>query len=122
MLNQRTVRPLRFLSRCVVACGLMCYNVVTMATRERRIGIRELKSTLSECIREVKAGRTLVVTEHGDPVARMIPETASLHERLDALRRAGSVTWSGRRLRRLKPVARVRGKRTVADLVSENRE
>jgi hypothetical protein len=30
-----------------------------MATRERRIGIRELKSTLSECIREVKAGRTL---------------------------------------------------------------
>ena len=100
----------------------MCYNVVTMATRERRIGIRELKSTLSECIREVKAGRTLVVTEHGDPVARMIPETASLRERLDALRKAGSVTWSGRRLRRIKPVARVRGKRTVADLVSENRE
>jgi prevent-host-death family protein len=93
-----------------------------MAARERRIGIRELKSTLSECIREVKAGRTLVVTEHGDPVARMIPETASLRERLDALRKAGSVTWSGRRLRRIKPVARVRGNRAVADLVSENRE
>jgi prevent-host-death family protein len=93
-----------------------------MATRERRVGIRELKSTLSECIREVKAGRTLVVTEHGDPVARMIPETASLRQRLDALRSAGSVTWSGRRLRRIQPVARVRGKRTVADLVSENRE
>jgi hypothetical protein len=30
--------------------------------------------------------------------------------------------WSGRRLRRIKPVARVRGDRTVADLVSENRE
>ena len=93
-----------------------------MAARERRIGIRELKATLSECIREVKAGRTLVVTERGDPVARMIPETASPRERLDALRRAGSVTWSGRRLRQSKPVARVRGKRTVADLVSENRE
>jgi prevent-host-death family protein len=93
-----------------------------MATRERRIGIRELKSTLSECIREVKAGRTLVVTEHGKPVARVIPETASLSERLDALRKAGSVTWSGRRLRRIKPVARVRGNRTVADLLSENRE
>jgi prevent-host-death family protein len=93
-----------------------------MAVRERRIGIRELKSTLSECIREVKAGRTLVVTEHGDPVVRMIPETASLRERLDALRRAGTVSWSGRRLRRTKPVARVRGTGTVADLVGENRE
>lgn len=93
-----------------------------MTVRERRIGIRELKSTLSECIREVKAGRTLVVTEHGDPVARLIPETASLHERLDGLRKGGGVAWSGRRLRRTRPVARVRGKRTVADLVSENRE
>lgn len=93
-----------------------------MAVRERRIGIRELKSTLSECIREVKAGRTLVVTEHGDPVARMIPETGSVQERLDALRKAGAVTWSGRRLRRVKPVVRVRGNQTVAELVSEGRE
>ena len=93
-----------------------------MAARDRRVGIRELKSKLSECIREVKAGRTLVVTEHGAAVARMIPETTSLHERLDALRRTGTVAWSGRPLRRIKPVARVRGERTVADLVSENRE
>jgi prevent-host-death family protein len=90
--------------------------------REKRIGIRELKSTLSDCIRQVKAGRTLVVTEHGHPVARLIPETASVSERLEALRHAGHVAWSGRRLRRIKPVARVRGHRTVADLVSENRE
>jgi prevent-host-death family protein len=93
-----------------------------MASRERRIGIRELKATLSECIREIKSGRTLVVTEHGDPVARMIPESASAIERLDALRKAGSVAWSGQRLRRIKPVARVRGNRAVAELVSENRE
>ena len=90
--------------------------------REKRIGIRELKSTLSECIREVKAGRTLVVTEHGAAVARMIPERASVSERVEALRRAGTVAWSGRRLRRIKPVGRVHGNRTVAGLVSENRE
>ena len=29
-----------------------------MGTREKRIGIRELKSTLSECVREVKAGKS----------------------------------------------------------------
>jgi prevent-host-death family protein len=87
-----------------------------------RIGIRELKATLSECIRQVKAGRTLVVTDHGRPVARMIPEAASLGETLDALRAAGTVAWSGRRLRRVQPSARTRGSRTVADLVGENRE
>ena len=93
-----------------------------MAHRERHVGIRELKSTLSACVREVKTGRTLVVTEHGQPVARMIPESASLLERLDALRQAGTIAWSGRRLRRMKPVARVKGRRTVSDLVVENRE
>jgi prevent-host-death family protein len=93
-----------------------------MASHERRVGIRELKSTLSECIREVKAGRALVVTEHGEPVVRIIPETVSVRERLDALRRAGSVAWSGQRLRRTTAVARPRGDRTVADLLIENRE
>jgi len=34
---------------------------------ERRIGIRELKSKLSECVREVRNGGTIVVTEHGRP-------------------------------------------------------
>jgi prevent-host-death family protein len=89
---------------------------------ERKIGIRELKSTLSECVREVKAGKTIVVTEHGEPVARIIPEAMSLRERVEALRRAGTIAWSGRRLRPAKPVGKVRGKRTIADLVVENRE
>ena len=93
-----------------------------MAAREKRLGIRELKATLSECLREVKAGRTVVVTERGAAVARIIPEGTSVIERVEGLRKAGTVAWSGRRLRRIKPVAHVRGNRTVADLVSENRE
>lgn len=28
---------------------------------------------LSECVREVRAGKTIVVTDHGQPVARIIP-------------------------------------------------
>jgi prevent-host-death family protein len=93
-----------------------------MATLEKRVGIRELKSTLSECVREVKSGRTIVVTEHGQPVARIIPEGVSLRERVEALRRAGAIAWSGRRLRPAKPVGKVRGDKTVADLIVENRE
>ena len=90
---------------------------------ERRIGIRELKSKLSECVREVKGGGTIVVTEHGRPVARMIADASSLDERLELLANAGRILWSGRRLKPTTPVARVRGSRkTVADLISENRE
>jgi prevent-host-death family protein len=93
-----------------------------MATRERRIGIRELKATLSECVREVRAGRTIVVTDHGEAVARIIPEAVTLRERVDALRKAGTIGWSGRRLRPAKPEGKVRGTKTVADLLVENRE
>jgi prevent-host-death family protein len=99
----------------MIQCGLI-------HMRERRIGIRELKSTLSACVREVKSGRILVVTEHGEPVARVIPEAISVRERVEALKRAGAVAWSGQRLRPAKPVGAVRGARTVADLVGENRE
>jgi len=68
--------------------------------REHRVGIRELKARLSECVREVKAGATVVVTEHGRSVARLVPDTGSVDERLDALKAAGTVPWSGRRLGR----------------------
>ena len=93
---------------------------------ERRIGIRELKARLSECVREVKTGGTIIVTDHGRPVARIIPEAAPeatpLRERLEALVRTGAILWNGRPLPRAKPVARLRGKRCLSDLVIENRE
>ena len=89
---------------------------------ERSIGIRELKSKLSECVREVKRGATIVVTEHGKRVARLVPEADSLEERLEALKNSGTVLWSGRRLARTKPEVRARGKRTVSDILVENRK
>jgi prevent-host-death family protein len=90
--------------------------------RERSVGIRELKSKLSECVRDVKRGATIVVTEHGKRVARLVPEADSLEERLEALKNSGTVLWSGRRLGRTKPEVRPRGTGTVSDIVVENRE
>jgi len=87
----------------------------------RYIGIRELKSRLSECVREVKAGYSVVVTEHGRPVARLVPETPPVAERLDALVKSGSLYWSGKRLKPRRPSGKVVGPRTVADLLSEDR-
>lgn len=89
--------------------------------KERSIGIRELKSKLSECVRDVKLGGTIVVTEHGRRVARLVPEGDSLDDRLAVLAKAGAMQWSGRRLGRAAPGVRPRGKRTLADIVVENR-
>jgi len=89
---------------------------------ERRVGIRELKSKLSECVREVKGGSTIVVTDHGKSVARLVPEANSLEERVEILRDSGLLLWSGRRLRRSQPVARRRSKPAISDIVVENRE
>ena len=88
----------------------------------RHVGIRELKATLSECVREVRAGRSIVITEHGKPVARLVPEASSIRERVEALRGAGAAAWSGRALGAVEPVARAKGRRMVSDLVSANRD
>ena len=89
---------------------------------ERSIGIRELKSKLSECVRDVKSGATIVVTEHGRRVARLVPEADSFDKRLDVLTNAGAVLWSGRRLRRTKPGVRPKKTKTIADILVEGRD
>jgi len=89
--------------------------------RERSLGIRELKSRLSECVREVRRGATIIVTEHGRRVARLVPETDSFEERLAILKSTGTILWSGRRLGARKPSIRTRGRRTVAEILVENR-
>lgn len=89
---------------------------------ERSIGIRELKSKLSACVREVKRGGVIVVTEHGRRVARIIPEAHSLAERLQTLKIAGAILWSGRGLGTRKPDVQARGERSVADIIVGDRE
>lgn len=39
----------------------------------RSIGIAELKASLSETLARVKGGEEVVVTEHGRPIAKIIP-------------------------------------------------
>ena len=91
------------------------------AMRERRVGIRDLRSKLSEYLGEVRAGRTIIVTDHGRQVARIVPQVDSSEQTLAALRSAGTIMWSGRRLKKTKPSVRVRGTGSVSDLVIENR-
>ena len=88
---------------------------------EQTVGVRELKARLSEYLRQVKQGQTLVITEHGKPVGRLIPQGQTLDERLDELQRAGLIRWNGKKLSPTKPIAKLRGKKTIAEIIIEDR-
>jgi prevent-host-death family protein len=85
-------------------------------------GIRELKANLSAYLRQVEAGQTVVITRHGRPIGRIVPVTQSTEAKLATLSQAGLIAWNRQKLKPLAPVAQARGKRTVADLLLEDRE
>jgi prevent-host-death family protein len=89
---------------------------------ETKVGIRDLKAQLSKYLRRVKAGYTVLITDRGKPVGRIIPVDQPLEARLQAMIDVGMLLWSGKRLQLLDPVARVRGSRTVSDLLLDGRE
>jgi prevent-host-death family protein len=86
------------------------------------VGIRELKAQLSSYVRKVKAGASVVITERGKPVGRIVPIRPSLDVRLQDLIEAGLADWSGQRLSPIAPVAHTRGKQMVSDLLLGDRE
>ena len=84
--------------------------------RERRIGVQELKANLRGCLEEVRSGTTLLLTDGGNRVARLIPEP-----RPSESKDGPAIAWSGRRLKKTKPKARLRDGGSMADIVRENR-
>jgi prevent-host-death family protein len=89
---------------------------------ELNVGLRELKTHLSEYMRQVKSGSTIVITEHGRTVGRIVPAPRSVNEQIQAMQAAGLLEWNGEPLPPVMHKPRVRGKKTVAELVIENRE
>jgi prevent-host-death family protein len=71
------------------------------------VGVRELKASLSRYLGRVRAGQTIVVTDRGRPVARIVP--VGIPEHVASLMAEGRVTWSGKpftlpaRAHRLRP-------------------
>lgn len=58
----------------------------------KQVGVRELKNSLSACIRHVKKGETIIVTERGKAVAVLKREPSNpIEERLEALQAKGII-------------------------------
>ena len=62
-------------------------------------GVTELKASLSESLARVKAGEEVLVTEHGRPIAKIVPLSAASPEAsTDELVRAGVLRAPERRM------------------------
>jgi prevent-host-death family protein len=63
----------------------------------KSVGLRDLKNRLSEYVREVRSGESLLVTDRGEVVAELIPagpqsDEGSAPSRLAALAKRGELT------------------------------
>jgi prevent-host-death family protein len=85
-----------------------------------RVGVRDLKASLSAHLRRVSAGESILVTDHGRVVARLVPP--DVPEGLSGLIRSGRLNWAARRLTVPPKRPALRGKGPgLADIVRRDR-
>ena len=89
---------------------------------EVTVGVRDLKARLSEYLRRVRSGQTIVITDHGQIIGRILPAEQPLDEHLRSLQEAGLLAWNEQMLGPIDPPAVNRSHRTLADLIVEMRE
>lgn len=93
-----------------------------MSVALRSVGVRDLKDNLSRYLGIVRRGGEVVVTEHGHPIARLLPiQGRASHERLAELMVAGDVSVARRRVRSVPGPRRLPRGATVSDLIKEQR-
>jgi prevent-host-death family protein len=93
-----------------------------MVMQETTVGTRELKNHLSEYLRRVKAGETLIITERGKPVGQIVPIQADLTDRFIKLAEAGVIDWNGQPVPPYHPQAVNKSRGLLSELVINNRE
>ncbi len=74
----------------------------------RAYAVHEVKAKLSELLRRVKRGRSVVISEHGREIARIVPvePAADLPSRIAELERDGVLLRARKPRSRVHPVAR----------------
>jgi prevent-host-death family protein len=86
------------------------------------VGIRELKTHLSDYIARAKAGEVIVVTDRGKQVAQLTPVPESPEDRALAFVRAGHAEWGGGRPPKLRPVEGLKEGASASDIIIQDRD
>ncbi|MGH7728083.1 MAG: type II toxin-antitoxin system Phd/YefM family antitoxin [Vulcanimicrobiaceae bacterium] len=92
------------------------------ASLDSAVGIRDLKSHLSEYLKRVASGDRIVITDRGRPVAFLTPATSDTRlTRLDVMVASGRARWGGGKPSGSRKPARLSGGATLADTVIGDR-
>jgi prevent-host-death family protein len=88
------------------------------------VGVRELKTRLGRYLREVRSGRTIVITDRGEPVAELRPVSlagAGSHGEIERLVALGRLTRTSKKpLTPFRPI-KLNGP-SVSEAIVEDRE
>jgi prevent-host-death family protein len=85
------------------------------------VGVRELKAQLSQCLRRVRAGERLTITDRGRAIAELVPkESPATLDWLHAMVAEGRANWSGGKPAGLSPRIKSGGK-AASQMVIEDR-
>src|SRR5918997_7198815 len=87
---RRSIEPVNWRPR---ASPRKCYTMTPMTST---VGVRELRQNLSRYLERIKQGESLVVTERGREVARLVPSGASSERYRQLAERFGATVPTAR--------------------------
>jgi prevent-host-death family protein len=87
-----------------------------------KVSVRELKARLSEHLRKVRHGQTILVTSHDKPVACLSPVANKWVSGVERMLIEGIARWDGKKPRGACRPVRLRGPgKTMAEMVLAER-
>jgi len=92
---------------------------VAMTAQQRAVGIRQLKDSLSEQLRRVRSGETVLITDRGREIARIVP--AGVSDGLLEMARRGEVVLPSAPRRRVRPAPYRKGEPLLSDIIIADR-
>ncbi len=85
-----------------------------------KVSVHELKNNLSKYLRLVVNGESVVVTSHKKALAKLVPMDQSKMDLKTFLASKG-IYWTGKKPKGGRLLPKIKGKKTVAEMVLEDR-
>ncbi len=86
-----------------------------------KIGVRELKNNLNKYLKRVKEGNSFIITEHNRSIALVEPLVSETMNDIFPLIESGFASWKGGKPSSSSSKIVLKGKKTAAELVIEER-
>ncbi|MCL5986754.1 MAG: type II toxin-antitoxin system prevent-host-death family antitoxin [Actinobacteria bacterium] len=85
------------------------------------VGVKTLKNNLSKYLKQVKDGDSIIITQNNRPIAKLIPIQYPHQKELLTMIEEGIASWGGGKPRGATAPVHLKGTKTTADRVIEDR-